>query len=329
MSEFNRQGYLAQRPLLSAVVTTLAVGCIILLSGCTPESPRAFGTVERDRLTLSAPVNEVIAKVNVHEGQFVNMGDVLLSFDTRSANANVAQKLAQLQQSQAQLAEMLNGARIEEIDRAKASLAGASASVIETQQNYERTVRLFDTRVFTQADLDSARAARDTALAQQAQAKQSLAELENGSRVEQIDQAQANVAAAKAALDAAQKALSDLTLVAARDAYVDTLAWREGDRVAAGTQVLSLLARDKPYVRVYLPATALDKIKVGSEVKIWVDGRDTSVKGIVRNIRSQPAYTPFYALNERDRARLMYLTDIDFDADDDLATGMALEVELP
>ena len=126
-----------------------------------------------------------------------------------------------------------------------------------------------------------------------------------------------------------QKALADLTLVAAQDAIVDTLPWRVGDRVAAGTQLIGLLATEKPYVRVYLPATWLDRVKVGTRVNILVDGRDTPIPGTVRNIRSQPAYTPYYALNERDRARLMYLTDIDIADGHDLPTGLALEVRLP
>nr|MCH1932138.1 hemolysin D [Shewanella shenzhenensis] len=48
-----------------------------------------------------------------------------------------------------------------------------------------------------------------------------------------------------------------------------------------------------------------------------------------RHIRSQPAFTPFYALNERDRARLMYLTDIDLPSDLNLPAGVAVEVHLP
>jgi len=111
---------------------------------------------------------------------------------------------------------------------------------------------------------------------------------------------------------------------------VDTLPWRVGDRVAAGSQLIGLLAIEHPYVRVYLPATWLDRVKAGSQVKILVDGRTKPIAGTVRNIRSQPAYTPFYALNERDRARLMYLTDIDISPEgQDLPTGMALEVQLP
>ncbi|MGJ8581642.1 MAG: hemolysin D, partial [Psychromonas sp.] len=81
--------------------------------------------------------------------------------------------------------------------------------------------------------------------------------------------------------------------------------------------------------RVYLPASALTKIKAGGAIKVYADGIKKPVEGKVRNIRSQPAYSPFYALNERDRSRLMYLTDIDLVNESDLPTGLAVEVHLP
>ncbi|WP_413484049.1 HlyD family secretion protein [Shewanella baltica] len=318
-----------QTALIKRVATGVVLGCLLLLAACSQESPSVLGTVERDRLTLTAPVGELITQVNVVEGQQVKAGEVLLTLDSTSANARLALRQAELEQAKAKLSEAVTGARLEDIERAKAVLDGANASVKEAQRAFERTNRLYATKVLSQADLDTARAARDTSLAKQAEAEQSLRLLENGTRSEQLEQAKAAVAAASASVAIEQKALADLSLVAARDAVVDTLPWRVGDRIAAGTQLIGLLASEDPYVRVYLPATWLDRVKAGDKVNIRVDGREMPIAGTVRNIRSQPAYTPFYALNERDRARLMYLTDITISAaGQDLPTGMALAVEL-
>ncbi|MGI2131197.1 HlyD family secretion protein [Shewanella baltica] len=318
-----------QTALIKRVATGVVLGCLLQLAACSQESPSVLGTVERDRLTLTAPVGELITQVNVVEGQQVKAGEVLLTLDSTSANARLAQRQAELEQAKAKLSEAVTGARLEDIERAKAVLDGANASVKEAQRAFERTNRLYATKVLSQADLDTARAARDTSLAKQAEAEQSLRLLENGTRSEQLEQAKAAVTAASASVAIEQKALADLSLVAARDAVVDTLPWRVGDRIAAGTQLIGLLASEDPYVRVYLPATWLDRVKAGDKVNIRVDGREMPIAGTVRNIRSQPAYTPFYALNERDRARLMYLTDITISAaGKDLPTGMALAVEL-
>lgn len=308
----------------------LFVAVLLQLTGCGAESPRVLGTVERDRLTLTAPVGELIHKINVVEGQQVQAGEVLLELDSTAAHARLAQRQAELKQAQAKFAEAATGARLEEINKARATLNGANASVKQAKQSFERTRQLFNTKVLSQADLDAARAALDTSLAKQAEAEQSLRLLQNGTRSEQLEQASAAVDAAIAALAQEQKALSDLSLVVAQTATVDTLPWRVGDRVATGSQLIGLLASERPFVRVYLPATWLDRVKAGSKVTIFVDGRTQPIAGTVRNIRSQPAYTPFYGLNERDRARLVYLTDIDIATEgQDLPTGMALEVRLP
>ncbi len=161
------------------------------------------------------------------------------------------------------------------------------------------------------------------------QANEQWLQLENGTRSEQLVQAEARVAAAAAALKAEEKALDDLSLRAPLASEVDILPWKRGDRVAQGTQLVALLALDKPYARVYLPQTAISKLSRGDKLEVWVDGVEQPLKGTVRNIRSQPAFTPFYALNERDRARLMYLTDIDVEGAESLPSGLALEVRLP
>lgn len=140
----------------------LGAALLLQLTACGDESPRVLGTVERDRLTLTAPVGELINQINVVEGQQVQAGEVLLELDSTAAKARLGQRQAELKQAQAKLEEAVTGARSEDIDKARAALDGANASVKEVQQNFERTQRLFKTKVLSQADLDAALAARDT-----------------------------------------------------------------------------------------------------------------------------------------------------------------------
>ena len=107
------------------ILTHVSVGCVILLLvGCTEAPPRVLGTVERDRLTLTAPVGELITQVNVVEGQQVKAGEVLIQLDTTSANARLALRQAELEQAKAKLSEAVTGARLEDRERAKAVLDG-------------------------------------------------------------------------------------------------------------------------------------------------------------------------------------------------------------
>lgn len=314
-------------PLFSALALLMLFG----LGGCNDSADVIYGTVERDRLTLTAPASELIANIHVKEGDEVKAGTLLLELDSRGAEAQVALAKANLAGADARLSELTRGARDEELAQAKASVDGANASVTEAEAQFQRTRKLVREKVLTQADMDKAIAARDRALAEQKRASEVLKELIAGTRSEQLLQAEAAVEAARAQLALAEKQLSDLKLYAARDAVVELLPWREGDRVTQGSQLVGLLALDAPYVRAYLPAPALSDLLPGAEVGVRVDNpgdvnSGTMIKAKVRRIRAEPAFTPFYALNERDRARLMYLTDIDLPQGSTLATGLAVEV---
>ncbi|MFQ6370487.1 HlyD family secretion protein [Shewanella sp. YIC-542] len=303
---------------------------LLLLVGCSDgASERAMGTLERDRMILVAPVAEQISQVAVTEGQRVHRGELLLQLDDRQARALVAQRRASLASVRAQLQELQQGARDEQLAAAQAAAQAAAAKAKNAAQQYQRTQSLYQAKMLGKAELDSANALQQQTQALSEQARQQWLELQHGSRSEVLARASAQVDGAFAALMAAEKSLEDLSLKAPKDGVVDILPWKTGDRVAAGVQLVSLLATDRSYARVYLPQTALTRVHRGDTVKVWVDGMDTPLNGVIRNIRSQPAFTPYFALNERDRARLMYLTDIDLPDAHDLPVGVALEVRLP
>lgn len=311
-------------------ISLILTATLLLLQACGDNGEsRAMGTLERDRIQLSAPVAEQIADIHVAEGDKVEAGQLLLQLDSRSAAARVAQRRAELAEAGARLDELQQGARVEERRAARAAIEAATAAATEARLRYQRTRELFTAKVVGQAELDAAIAERDHTKALVEQANEQWLQLENGTRSEQLAQAEARVAAAAAALKAEEKALDDLSLRAPLASEVDILPWKRGDRVAQGTQLVALIALDKPYARVYLPQTAISKLSRGDKLEVWVDGVEQPLKGTVRNIRSQPAFTPFYALNERDRARLMYLTDIDVEGAESLPSGLALEVRLP
>ncbi|HDS1197835.1 TPA: HlyD family efflux transporter periplasmic adaptor subunit [Shewanella algae] len=311
-------------------ISLILTATLLLLQACGDNGEsRAMGTLERDRIQLSAPVAEQIADIHVAEGDKVEAGQLLLQLDSRSAAARVAQRRAELAEAGARLDELQQGARVEERRAARAAIEAATAAATEARLRYQRTRELFVAKVLGQAELDAAIAERDHTKALVEQANEQWLQLENGTRSEQLAQAEARVAAAAAALKAEEKALDDLSLRAPLASEVDILPWKRGDRVAQGTQLVALLALDKPYARVYLPQTAISKLSRGDKLEVCVDGVEQPLKGTVRNIRSQPAFTPFYALNERDRARLMYLTDIDVEGAESLPSGLALEVRLP
>ncbi len=312
------------------LLTTTLVTTLLMLTACQEEVTGWYGTVERERHTLTAPASELITAVMVREGDTVQTGQLLLTLDTTSVQARIAQRQAELADVQALQQELIQGPRMESLALAEATIRGAEAALLEAQQRLDRVEQLLQTGAATQSDRDQALAARALARSALEKATQTLTELRNGTRSEQLQQVEARVAAAQARLAIDEKALADLSLFSAHDAVVDSLPWQQGDRVAQGTQLISLQIDDEAFVRVYVPADVRDRLSTGQQLSIQPDTDMPAFLGTIRHIRPQPAFTPYYALNERDRARLMYLTEISLPASHaDLPSGMTVEVSLP
>ena len=69
-------------------------------------------------------------------------------------------------------------------------------------------------------------------------------------------------------------------------------------------------------------------VKPGQAARVFVDGRDAELVGSIRMIRSEPSFTPYFALIGEDAARLSYLAEVELGADAArLPAGLPVRVE--
>ena len=303
----------------------------LVITACSDSNEGvALGTLERERVIHPATTNEILIDLPVSAGQLVEKGQVIAKFDAELQQAIVAKAQAQLAQATAFLEKTLNGARPEEVAAASAKVAAANAAYTQSEANFRRAKTLVKDKLASQETLDSATAARDETFANLESAKQNLNELTNGSRVEDINSAKAQVQAAEAELKVQQKYLSDLTIKAMRAGRVDNLPWHVGERVTKGSPVVIIQANSAPYARVYIPEPYRAKLNQGMTLTVRVDGIDKDIQGELTWIASEPAFTPFYALNQEERARLMYLAEVTLPvSENNLPTGVPAQVVMP
>jgi HlyD family secretion protein len=88
-----------------------------------------------------------------------------------------------------------------------------------------------------------------------------------------------------------------------------------------------MLVGDAPFARVHVPEPLRAEVDVGDRVTVLVgaDG-ERRYAGRVRMIRSEPAFTPYYALAGEDAARLSYLAEVELEGADGLPAGLPLRV---
>lgn len=292
------------------------------------EHPSAFGTLERDRITLSATANEIILSHSVPEGAQVKKGDLLLTLDSTLESERAKQMQAEHARLEASLNFYKNGSRQEQIASAKARVQQAKMRLDNSQRELQRRESLRKQSLISDAELEQAKLQSDLAKSQLDDNQQQFHELQTGSREEIIQQAEAALKNAAALLAQEQKKLDDLQIRATRDGVLEDFPYEVGERVPMGAIVAIVAADSIPYARLSLPETSLAQYKVNDKVDIFIDGIEKSFSGKIRFISPRPFFTPYFSLHQSERARLMYKLEVNLQDAQQLPTGIPLHMEL-
>ena len=313
-------------------VTSAALLAALVAAGCARKDDawEVHGTLERDRLELVAESHERIIEVAVREGDRVATDAILVRQEAGTMQPRLEQAKASVDEAERRLAELQSGPRQREIDEARAAVAGAESTLQTETKEYERVRSLVERKLVSASSLDQARSRRDTARSARDQAQARLRLLLEGTRSEQVQQAQAAVARSKAALAELETTASRYVVRAPRDGVVEALPYKLGERPPAGAPVAVMLADGTPYARVYVPEPLRASYTAGARVQLRVDGVQQPLTGTVRYVSAEASFTPYNSLTQKDRTRLSYLAEITVDDPKaaDLPSGIPVQVTL-
>jgi HlyD family secretion protein len=313
-------------------VPLIAAGllCLSLVGACRPAREASMvGTLERDRVEVTVESSEPILSRHVQDGQEVAAGDLLMRQDPARPRARRDQVQAQRDQAAARLAELRRGPRQEAIMETRARLAAAEAESANALAEFERIRGVFDRGLSSQSALEQAETRSKAAVAEEQAVREALEAQLVGTTVEELDQAEAALAAAEAVLEQAQLDLERTELRAPVDGIVDKLLFQVGERPPAGTTVAVVLDRSRVFARFYVPEHLRAQVTPGRELTVRLDGVDGEMEGAVRWVSADASFTPYFALTEHDRSRLSYLAELDLPQAADLPSGVPLVVLPP
>ena len=309
---------------ISLVAVSALAAC-----GADDGASRVVGELASDRIELTAEMAEPITEILVAEGDTVSAGQVLMRQDASRATARLAEAEAALGQAQARLDELVRGPRSEQIDAARAGVEGARDELAFRRSDYARVKDIHEKDLASDELLDRAKAALDAAIANDKQWRAQLRELLTGTTVEELAQAENAVKQAAARRDLAAVDLARHEIRAPVDGVADSRLFELGERPSPGQAVMVMLGGEQVYARVYVPEQLRVNVTPGMATTIHIDGLDGPVEGRVRWVASEAAFTPYYALTERDRGHLTYLAKVDLvETRDRLPDGVPVEVDL-
>jgi membrane fusion protein (multidrug efflux system) len=198
---------------------------------------------------LRARIQGVLEHVRFKEGADVNAGQVLFEIEKSQYQAALQSARAQLAKAQADLAQAQEQV---EVQRSQAELEQRRAALAKAKLDVARLRPLAQAKAVPQVDLDNALAAEQVTVAGVAAAEAALKDTQLGQRIG-IQQAQAAVEAARAAVTQAQLDLSYTTVRAPVTGIIGRLDVNEGNLVGRGEP--TLLATMSTYDPIKISAT--------------------------------------------------------------------------
>ena len=300
-----------------------------LVSACdTSKTNHLVGQLESDRIELTADFAEPIINRLVREGDIVTAGQLLLRQDDARIVARMAEATALVEQGRARLDELTRGPREDQILAERASVSGADRDLEFRQVEHERAVKVLERKLASPETVDRAKAALDAAHATLDLHEARLKELLAGTTIEELRQAESVVQQAEARVSLLEVEQSRHQFIAPVNGIVDSILFETGERPGIGQPVMIMLAGSQPFVRAYVPEAMRVSILPGTRARVFVDGIEAPLDGRVRWISSEAAFTPYFALTERDRGRLTFFAKIDLLIERDrLPDGVPVEVE--
>jgi multidrug resistance efflux pump len=338
------------------ILGLLAVGSLIwYLATVRPSTDlQLIGTVDANEVVVSARIPGRIQTLLVDEGQDVKAGQLIAIIESEDLNAahkaaeataeSQKGKLGETVETERQTRGETESATINaeaQVRAARAMLAQAQAQFDHQQADTSRTVALARQGIMSAqardeavTSLQAARAAVDTAKenlsASEASLRQARAhELLTAVAARTVDSTRDEVKNARALADQAKIQLSYAQVFAPVSGKVNVRAARQGEVVAAGAAIVTIMDLSETWVYAPLPETQADAVQLGDSLRVVMPSGAT-FQGKVINKSAEADFATQRDVSARKRdiktVQLKLLID---NPGERIVPGMTAEVYIP
>ena len=300
--------------------------------------------VRRNIVPINSRVQGYIERICFNDFEEVHKGDTLVVIENSEHLLRVAQANAAYQRSLVENTAMgttisttennlsVNDAAIDEL----------KVRLVQAEKDYNRYEQLLEQKAVTRQQYEDVKTNYDALKAKY----DMLVRQKNSTRLvkieqtQRLEQRQADVEAAKAALDMAQLNLSYTVVTAPCDGIASKKNIQIGQLIQPGQNLLSLVESDNVWVVANYKETQMKNIKDGMKVKIKVDAvSDITYSGVVTSISyaTGAQYTAipvdnatgnFVKVKQRVPVRIDFSDDNSSENLSRLSSGMNVECEV-
>ena len=281
---------------LFIIIIAVAVLAYIGFMRINPPQEVVQGQAEATAVKISGSLPGRIEKIYVREGDSVKKGDTLVHIHSSVAQAKLIQAKAVTNAAQAQNQKVDAGARKQVIQSAHDVWKQAQAASEIAEKTYNRMQSLFEQGVISEQKRDEALAAYKAAKAAESAAQSQYNLAQSGAQKEDKASAAAMVTAARGGEKEVEAVHKDQYLLATCDGVVDEIYPQEGELVALGAPIMSVLQADDKWITFNVREELLKDLPMGKEIDVMIPAlSDTIVKAQVYYVRDMGDYAVWRA----------------------------------
>jgi HlyD family secretion protein len=221
-----------------------------------------------DNFEAHAPMATTVKRVDIHQGDWVKAGQLLLQLDDAESRAQLARAQAQVTGAQAEVSDISGGGTQEEVLTTRNALMKAQADRDAAQRNLQAMQRLLQSGAASQAEVDAAQVQFNVADANVHTLDQKLHD--RFSKPE-IGHANARLSEARAALAAAADVLRNMNVTTPLAGMVYSLPAKKSEFVAAGDLLVQVADLHHVRVRAFVDEPDIGRLQKGQPVEIAWD----------------------------------------------------------
>jgi len=288
-----------EKSLVLAVVSLVAAVLVLAIIGFFfMKQPVNYieGQADATAVKISGKLPGRIQKIFVSEGDSVHVGDTLVQITSSTVEAKLAQAQAMRNAAAAQNQKANAGTRSQTKQAAYDLWQQAIAKRDITKKTFERMESLYAKEVISAQQRDEAEAAYKASVAAESAAKSQYDLACEGAQREDKASAAAMVSAAASSVREVKSILEDEYLVAPSDGRIDVIYPNEGELVAMGSPIMSLLKADDKWVTFNVRESMLNDLAVDQEITVTVPAlNNKEIKVKIYYVRDMGDYASWRA----------------------------------
>jgi multidrug resistance efflux pump len=313
-----------------------------------------IGTVDANEILVSSKIPGRIQTLTVDEGDTVKAGQLIAIIESEDLQAARKAAEATASSQQFKLGETVEterqtrGETGSAAGNAEALLKAAKASLAQAQANYDhqqadtsRTVALAQQGIMSaeakddavtslQADKAAVDAAKENVAAAEASLRQARAhELLTTVAARTVDSTRGEVENARALAEQAKVELGYSQVFAPVSGKINVRAARQGEVVAVGATIVTIMDLTQTWIYAPLPETQADTVQLGDQLRVVMPSGAT-IKGKVISKAAEADFATQRDVNSRKRdiktVQLKLLID---NPGEEFVPGMTAEVYIP